>query len=205
MPDNLFPVLLLQCHSVFGRVDGGQLRYPRAVLPYTDGVVVRADDMRLRHVDVVWLDVDVLGVHWCSNGVAEDEDVHSDFVRPCGKHTEVPEGLYTNQSLDELHRPVPGLRVKEHNTVLHPVGDGEGVYEGTGEVAPQVVRADVGEVDERLYRDGKAQASASFPAQPGDARARHLERAEVASKGVVELNLTDILIAAAVRCRSGDG
>eukprot|EP00960_Hanusia_phi_P051775 761022-Hanusia_phi.AAC.1 len=89
-------------NSVLGRVDRGQLRHPRAVLPDADGVVVRADDVRLCHVDVLRLDVDVLGIHRRPDGVAEDENVYPNFVCPRCKDTEVAMGSDARQGLDEL-------------------------------------------------------------------------------------------------------
>mmetsp|Transcript_24300 Transcript_24300/g.54679 ORF Transcript_24300/g.54679 Transcript_24300/m.54679 type:complete len:212 (-) Transcript_24300:1312-1947(-) len=102
MPDDLLAIFLLQRNSVLGRVDRGQLRHPRAVLPDADGVVVRADDVRLCHVDVLRLDVDVLGIHRRPDGVAEDENVYPNFVCPRCKDTEVAMGSDARQGLDEL-------------------------------------------------------------------------------------------------------
>eukprot|EP00050_Salpingoeca_kvevrii_P018634 m.76511 g.76511 ORF g.76511 m.76511 type:complete len:400 (-) comp8114_c0_seq1:98-1297(-) len=107
----------------------------------------------------------------------------------------VARGIDARQVLDVLDDTAIHLCVPEDDAVLRALRLGECVDDGVGEVAPLVVRADIGKVDEVVH--GKRETkTAAFPRGALELLARDLQCAHVLAKGVVELHNVDLALRA---------
>mmetsp|Transcript_114283 Transcript_114283/g.328311 ORF Transcript_114283/g.328311 Transcript_114283/m.328311 type:complete len:219 (-) Transcript_114283:1028-1684(-) len=139
----------------------GLLRDAAAVEPDIDDVVRGHDDMRVRHGYVEGLDVQVLRVHRAADVVADDDDVlPARVISLRHQHAILVRRSDVRDVLDVLGVLLVALGVPEDNDVLAALLLKHGVDESVREVAPQVVRPDVSEIDVRVHGQGQPQAGA---------------------------------------------
>ena len=119
-----------------------------AILPEVDDVVGGDDYVRLVHFAVFGFDGDGFGLDGAPDGVAEDEEPLVDgFVGGVfgDEYTILPTSNNLLQPVHVLNMPRINRSVPEHDAHVVPLGLSEREDQSFREVAPHVLRLDVGE------------------------------------------------------------
>ena len=113
--------------------------------------------MTRRHCNENRFNINIFAVYRSTNTVTEDESerIQVIIVLSC-QDAVLPTRRDTEQALHVLLILVVGLDVPEGDGSILAVNLGEGVDHGVGEEGPLVVGADVGEVNEGIYRQGNS-------------------------------------------------
>ena len=111
--------------------------------------------MTRRHCNENRFNINIFAVYRSTNTITEDksERIQVIIILSC-QDAVLPTRRYTEQALHMLLILVVGLDVPEGYGGILAVHLGEGVDHGVGEEGPLVVGADVGEVNEGIYRQG---------------------------------------------------
>eukprot|EP00968_Pinguiococcus_pyrenoidosus_P023347 scaffold3722_cov263-Pinguiococcus_pyrenoidosus.AAC.2 len=115
---------------------------------------------------------------------------------------DVPQARHVH--ISSLHA-IAGQRLHERHAVQALFAADEAVDQGALDVAPDVIRPNVGKVDVRIHRQGQPQPAA-IPRDAADPLSRHLERSQVVAPRRVELDFGDpALVAIAISAFLGPG